>query len=520
MGKPIEVLYDSFELKIPKRECKDLRDSLQEGKKALVVKIKATHGGYTNGNKFNYDIESMSDAAKTWIEPYQKPVLTHHDELSDPIGRITDAEFIPMSTNRRDRPKGHILLTAKITDKESIEKILDGRYMTVSVGSSPASAKCNICDRDVVLNGLCDHKRGQLYDNKMCFWNIKVKKYNEVSFVNKPADEYQKGIESAEQVDSQDEEFIFDTDSHKAEFYLEDTIDSKENKMEQESKIDDLKLDQVDGTWTQEDLEMVKWLIDELEKDESLKDAKLSTEKRKSLSSSTFCGPNRSFPVNDCAHYTAAKRLIGRYKGPGDKSRILSCIERRGKTLGCTGNKDKEEIEIKQEDNLDELKTLQTKVTELETKNQTLDAEIKTLKDKADKVTGLENQLVSKTKEIETLNDQLIKFKADKHSILVDNVYTLRQKLGKNDVKDLKEEQIVKYKESLAKRSSESLSDSIVDLENEIKLASENKPNNPTEQVTKDSKDKPESQVKIKDKIENGTQIKDLVDILKEKKNK
>lgn len=66
-------------------------------------------------------------------------------------------------------------------------------------------------------------------------------------------------------------------------------------------------------------------------------DAKLSTEKRKSLPDSAFCGPNRSFPVPDCAHVTAARRLIGRYKGPGNKSSILACVSRKAKALGCNG---------------------------------------------------------------------------------------------------------------------------------------------------------------------------------------
>ena len=32
--------------------------------------------------------------------------------------------------------------------------------------------------------------------------------------------------------------------------------------------------------------------------------AKLSTKERKKLKKSTFCGPGRSFPVNDCAHFS------------------------------------------------------------------------------------------------------------------------------------------------------------------------------------------------------------------------
>ena len=78
-------------------------------------------------------------------------------------------------------------------------------------------------------------------------------------------------------------------------------------------------------------------------------DAKLSAKKRKGMSGSTFCGPERSFPVNDCAHYSAAKRLLGRYKGPGDKDRILACIERKGKRLGCGGDaKSKDSVNVGQ----------------------------------------------------------------------------------------------------------------------------------------------------------------------------
>jgi hypothetical protein len=74
--------------------------------------------------------------------------------------------------------------------------------------------------------------------------------------------------------------------------------------------------------------------------EDSLADAKLSSEKRSKLSKSTFCGPNRSFPVPDCAHVTAAKRLIGRYKGPGSKSSILACVNRKAKALGCGTSSD------------------------------------------------------------------------------------------------------------------------------------------------------------------------------------
>jgi hypothetical protein len=70
-------------------------------------------------------------------------------------------------------------------------------------------------------------------------------------------------------------------------------------------------------------------------------DAALSPKERKALPSSVFCGPGRSFPVPNCSHFSAALRLLGRYKGPGDKSKILSCINSKGKSLNCSLPKEK-----------------------------------------------------------------------------------------------------------------------------------------------------------------------------------
>lgn len=65
-------------------------------------------------------------------------------------------------------------------------------------------------------------------------------------------------------------------------------------------------------------------------------------------------GPNRSFPINDCAHYTAALRLLNRSKfSAKTKAKIRACVLRKGKKMGCKGAVDKKEnssyltIEIK-----------------------------------------------------------------------------------------------------------------------------------------------------------------------------
>jgi len=72
-----------------------------------------------------------------------------------------------------------------------------------------------------------------------------------------------------------------------------------------------------------------------------LKDADLSAEQRKKLKSKAFCGPNRSFPVPDCAHATAAKRLVDRMKASkSTKSKLLASISRKEKAMDCNSSKD------------------------------------------------------------------------------------------------------------------------------------------------------------------------------------
>ena len=67
---------------------------------------------------------------------------------------------------------------------------------------------------------------------------------------------------------------------------------------------------------------------------------KLTTKQRKNLKKSAFCGPGRSFPVNDCAHYTAALRLLNKSKfSSSTKAKIRSCINAKGKKMGCGGAK-------------------------------------------------------------------------------------------------------------------------------------------------------------------------------------
>ena len=66
----------------------------------------------------------------------------------------------------------------------------------------------------------------------------------------------------------------------------------------------------------------------------------LTTKQRKKMKKSTFCGPNRSFPVPDCKHVGTAKAFLGRSKfSAATKKKIAACINRKAKQLGCTPGK-------------------------------------------------------------------------------------------------------------------------------------------------------------------------------------
>lgn len=67
---------------------------------------------------------------------------------------------------------------------------------------------------------------------------------------------------------------------------------------------------------------------------------KLTTKDRKAMKKSTFCGPGRSFPVNDCEHVRVAKTYLGRAKfSASTKKKIAACINRKAKAMGCNVTK-------------------------------------------------------------------------------------------------------------------------------------------------------------------------------------
>lgn len=180
----------------------DQKDALATGMKtikdaagnpALEIVVDATHGGYVNHNFSFYTKEGMEKGFKSFNTPFPKPVLVEHDDDKAPIGRVVESEFITLqpAEGAQGEPTSKIRIKAVITDADAVQKILDGRFLTVSIAGRPKSAPtCSVCSEKVASMWGCenDHARGQVYDGKLCYYIMGELEYSEVSFVNKPAD--------------------------------------------------------------------------------------------------------------------------------------------------------------------------------------------------------------------------------------------------------------------------------------------------------------------------------------------
>lgn len=310
---------------------------------------------------------------------------------------------------------------------------------------SPGQAYCFVCGQNWAKDGFCEHEMGELYseedsDNEMKFPAMPIAglhDYLETSFVTFEGDTLA-SISIMDDANADNNKTFFLPDSWKEEkptteptFEFKDfeedkmakpkTLTDAEQKVfalikelrkdgeeealqdlackiaalrsedgffpdQQEAEIDE----ETAVRYALEDLETTDQKVDadavyaefEKELDElGFGDAKLSAKSREGLPSSAFCGPDRSFPVPDCKHVTAARRLIGRYKGPGNKASILACVSRKAKSLGCNDSNNSDADPGTQDVNLlpcaeDSLKNMQ----DSELKNLYMSAELELVK--------------------------------------------------------------------------------------------------------------------------------------------
>lgn len=88
----------------------------------------------------------------------------------------------------------YVRLQIAITDPVAVQKVLDKRYLTGSVGGRANKAICSISGADLAKETeagrppLSKYRRGQVYKGKLAYVDMQDISFKEYSFVNQPAD--------------------------------------------------------------------------------------------------------------------------------------------------------------------------------------------------------------------------------------------------------------------------------------------------------------------------------------------
>ena len=408
MTKKILYAIDRFDFKVDaqklKQEYSEIKDS--DGKQYLAIEVDVTHGGYVNSNKYYYEPDGQAQSVLSWFTPYPKPVLAEHDGSSKPIGRTIAAAYIPLNVISSDNrvPKSKIRVKSIITDEDGIKAILNKEYLTVSSGSKPIDApKCSICDTPGKFDGYgfymeCEHVKGQVYEDKNgqsqeCYIKFGKLDYREYSFVNMPADYTPTHVASVVSARFIGENEAFKNDnspgvtiSNDSELlnHIQDSIKKEETKNIPEPEKKENKTIKTSDNTGGEDMAKkdLSWLItsvmtvldecqecgedgdtssfwEDKDKQEVIaldkeymdviallhgEDAVITPEKRKAMRASTFCGPDRTFPVSDCKHCATAMamlnwpKVVAKYSA-SSRSRIASCVRTKAKSMSCPMSK-------------------------------------------------------------------------------------------------------------------------------------------------------------------------------------
>jgi hypothetical protein len=657
----------------------------QSNTNPLIVKIAASHSGLITRNNGFYLPDRMKKGAASFTANYGKPIQVHHDENQDPIGRVIKAEYVDISNNLKDsflekivnssnsrygdkfikdfisgglpylqsvnfivdslnrrdsvlddpnyKGMGYVQITASITDPDAKQKVLDGRYLTGSVGVTTNHAICSICKQDWTGDeGRCMHKPGRSYDNAKAFLITGDLTYDEYSFVNVPADKHSgileihtNGItdsmkmensvgrsisinlfndsvdigESTSTINTSQEELMDNKvkdllSSLKGKFELVDDtaleaieksyeglditnmdeVDFNNHAEVQFDKFSILALIGMDVSKAWDSLKTLRPFMEETglktvfdkmygankefkdgeefysalndaewqdyseTEDEALiaykaehpEDAKLSGAARKRLPGSSFCGPNKSFPVPDCAHVTAARRLIGRASvSSSTKAKILGCVSRKASAMGCgSSNKDAANTEINTEivnkDNCScteseaKIKELEAQIADLNTKLGTLTTERDTAvtnadsikKDSAQAIKDLDatrTELKLAHEDLKQMADQLVTSTEENVKLLADKTVMYKQLSGE------KIEDITKFTDELVTSGFESIKDQLnqfmskVDMTKIIDNINSGLTRNPSGTVSD-----PSGNVNITDKVYTKESVEKIAD--------
>jgi len=231
------AIFDSYSVMINNSRDSEnalVKDSIlseisEKDVKAVYPEIRVCHSDKLNLNYRYYpasELEGSYDPSypedttghQSFIYPYNCPVITEHrsgdswfgTSADEPCGRIISSSFIKRPKSERIPCKdslypgfangsGHISVVAAITGDAEIEKVLGGRYHTVSIGARSAQVFESISGLDLVdlykkemWDEFPPYETGKTYtvDKKehLSYLIYSGIQFKELSYVNTPAD--------------------------------------------------------------------------------------------------------------------------------------------------------------------------------------------------------------------------------------------------------------------------------------------------------------------------------------------
>lgn len=372
--------------------------------RGLKVILSASHAGKLTKNSTLYPPTTFQKCSHTFVSPYQKAVQTHHDDKSDPIGRIIGARYIPylagdFADDYRDvfirfqdkltkstildsvrfleetgvifdrdwRGLGELELETLITDQSAIEKILDGRYNTVSVGMEPHQVYCSICNKDWLKDREpCEHQKGKVdEDSERLMYLISGDITGmEVSYINHPADDlaFNKNFDVVpvgQETNNENQYQVVDSyDKRNVTYELLDGVSydtvSLENKEEEKGEV----LEDIDNSGGNMETMTLETSIATVIEDEqsvtdemsllinlAIEDKVLTAAERKRLKSKTFCGPSRSYPADTRARAISALARVKQFGSPSLQKRVKSCVCKKYPGLPACSRRNDENLD-------------------------------------------------------------------------------------------------------------------------------------------------------------------------------
>jgi hypothetical protein len=395
--KMIDSVLSSIE---EQKKLKDIKEI-----SGLHVRAQFTHAARLTGHYHFYSPAKVRDGVNTFTTPYNKPVLPHHNEQADPLGRIISASYLstphvsvsasimdaselnkvhnernlkwvkkltPFLLDKRFEGLGYVEGMLNITDPDGIVKVIDQRYHTLSVGYGTDTLHCSHCMTEWVGEGPCDHYPGQMIDGLPVFLIYGNLWYDEISYINAPADELAQN-QSFEYKNYDFNQHVKDS-SIKARTTNEIrnarlmVLSKDSNNIQCTDRICAVEphlylLDKQTGEYKPQifngDTDMhsdIKELVslssaDFYKKLELSDENKLSDEELEKLEDSDFIGPNRTFCAVDKAHIEACRALLESAEDSEDKTEILQFLKTKEDSLMVNQNSDDNKPEGNEENN-------------------------------------------------------------------------------------------------------------------------------------------------------------------------